>query len=277
MARHIVWGIIPDADERPTIQFGYDDETKQSFIQLNNSTIIDSYNFENGEGRDSIVQKYSGKVDATHFGNKDYVLDDNGNPIRDTSGNIKYGKGAVVFGEANSNNADRAFVGGKLNTNTGSQALQVGLQNINTGAQSTQCGHYNENYADQTIQNGYKNKNYAMSAAQHGEQNLNMGYGSVQCGQHNKNNAFNSLQVGLYNENTTDNAIVGGYFCVDTSNALVKIGNGNNGNQRQNAFEVLKDGRAKVQTAPKEYNDVVRWQEYQKLITAIEALGGSVA
>jgi hypothetical protein len=47
-------------------------------------------------------------------------------------------------------------------------------------------------------------------------------------------------------------------------------------NSQSNSFEIRVDGRTKVYGTPKEVNDVIRWQEYQKLITAIEELGGSV-
>lgn len=196
-------------------------------------------NLKNADGVDSIVQKYSGEVDETHF--------------ESTS----TGKGSAVFGEANTNTASRSLLAGKLNENSGSQTIQTGLQNKNTKAQVIQCGHYNENYADQAIQNGYKNVNSGTCGSQSGESNINEGYASIQGGQHNVNRAFNSLQVGLCNENSTPNAIVGGENCYDTPDALVKIGNGN-GIQRKNAFEVLKDGRARVQTKPKDPTDVVR-------------------
>ena len=39
------------------------------------------------------------------------------------------------------------------------------------------------------------------------------------------------------------------------------VGNGSRDNYRTNAFEVYQDGRAKVQTAPKDNDDVVRLKE----------------
>lgn len=43
------------------------------------------------------------------------------------------------------------------------------------------------------------------------------------------------------------------------------MGNGDSENDRKNAFEVLQDGRAKVQTAPTENDDVVRKLELDDL------------
>lgn len=51
---------------------------------------------------------------------------------------------------------------------------------------------------------------------------------------------------------------VEGVYNADNPNALHIVGNGTSENARKNAFEVLKDGRAKVQTAPKDNDDVVR-------------------
>lgn len=52
------------------------------------------------------------------------------------------------------------------------------------------------------------------------------------------------------------------------TNALFKVGN----NKSTNAFEVLTDGRAKVQTKPEEDNDVVRLGDIKKLLPLIENL-----
>lgn len=51
---------------------------------------------------------------------------------------------------------------------------------------------------------------------------------------------------------------VEGVYNADNPNALHIVGNGTSENARKNAFVVLKDGRAKVQTAPKDNDDVVR-------------------
>lgn len=51
---------------------------------------------------------------------------------------------------------------------------------------------------------------------------------------------------------------VEGVYNADNANALHIVGNGTSENARKNAFVVLKDGRAKVQTAPKDNDDVVR-------------------
>lgn len=221
-------------------------------------------NIVNGTGTDSIVMKYSGETDDTHFGN------------------TSTGESAAVFGEGNNNTANRALLVGKLNTNSGVNSIQGGHGNhnennnviqsgwecINKGTYSIQNGWICENSGAYAIQNGYKNNNSAIYSTQNGEGNVNSGLGSAQFGQYNTNTGNNVIQCGLYNNNSTDGAIVGGVYSKNTPNALLKIGNGTGKDDeyRRNAFEVLKDGRAKVYAAPKENYDVVRKAELDKKV-----------
>jgi hypothetical protein len=73
---------------------------------------------------------------------------------------------------------------------------------------------------------------------------------------------------------STDNIIVKNGLSVTTlpgTNILVKIDFNNLTvtGLRSNAFEVLKDGRAKLSSKPKENNDVLRWQEKVELDDAL--------
>lgn len=58
-----------------------------------------------------------------------------------------------------------------------------------------------------------------------------------------------------------DNMATFGKFNKNSPDNIFEIGYGTDTNNRLNAFEVLKDGRAKVQSAPTENDDVVRLQE----------------
>ena len=69
-----------------------------------------------------------------------------------------------------------------------------------------------------------------------------------------------STAIGFYT--TTEGGancsfVTGKYNIKNYSNALFAVGNGESDNDRKNAFTVLTDGRAKVQTAPSEIDDVV--------------------
>lgn len=81
---------------------------------------------------------------------------------------------------------------------------------------------------------------------------------------------------GYYTKTGVSDQHVSGKYNVGKSNTFFEVGNGTSDTNRKNAFEVLFDGRAKVQTAPTEDDDVVRLKEltdkYNTLLARIEAL-----
>lgn len=73
----------------------------------------------------------------------------------------------------------------------------------------------------------------------------------------------NSFAHGENVKASRDGQAVFGQYNLEDSNSLFIVGNGTSdyvGN-RKNAFQVLTDGRAKVQSAPTEDGDVLRWQD----------------
>lgn len=107
----------------------------------------------------------------------------------------------------------------------------------------------------------YGNTNTGESSVVFGEANTNSANRALLSGKLNFNSGAQAILGGKGNENTTEDAIVGGKYCIDTKNALLKIGNGTDDSHRSNAFEVLKDGRAKsyvdIKTIALEDNDLV--------------------
>lgn len=67
-----------------------------------------------------------------------------------------------------------------------------------------------------------------------------------------------------------ENQAVFGTYNAPYNATLLVVGNGSRDNYRTNAFEVYQDGRAKVQTAPKDNDDVVRLQD-------ISGISGGIA
>ena len=102
----------------------------------------------------------------------------------------------------------------------------------------------------------------AISGAHHIVDNLNY---SILGGQYNTVSGNNNLIAGSYLNVTGDNKTVIGKNNKDVENALFIIGNGDSTYGRKNAFEVLKDGRAKVFGTPTEDNDVVRKIDLQNI------------
>lgn len=77
-------------------------------------------------------------------------------------------------------------------------------------------------------------------------------------GQQNIVNHSRVVMGGARNKSDRNNQFVAGIYSATSGKALVKIGNGTAEDARANAFEVLDDGRAKVQAGPVEGDDVVR-------------------
>lgn len=71
----------------------------------------------------------------------------------------------------------------------------------------------------------------------------------------------NSFATGYHTIANGDAQSVFGLWNDNKENTLLEVGNGTSETDRKNAFEVLKDGRAKVQSAPIEDDDVVRKKE----------------
>ena len=91
-----------------------------------------------------------------------------------------------------------------------------------------------------------------------GKLNANNGANSISAGLNNQNSGANAIVFGEGTRNSVNCAIVGGKFNNPNIEAYLQIGNGTSADARGNAFEVLKDGRAKVYGVPVDENDVVR-------------------
>ena len=83
-------------------------------------------------------------------------------------------------------------------------------------------------------------------------------------GYYSKSNVQYSIAYGISARTENDVLAAFGEYNNPTTGDVFEIGNGNS-NSRSNAFAVLTDGRAKVKTAPKDNDDVVRLKEYKDL------------
>ena len=87
------------------------------------------------------------------------------------------------------------------------------------------------------------------------------GYGSHAEGENTKTTGKASHTNGLRTIAGYEYQLISGKYNKNKSNTLFEVGNGTSDTDRKNAFEVLVDGRAKVQTAPSEDDDIVRYSE----------------
>lgn len=214
-------------------------------------------NLQNGEGTDSLVQKYSGEVDDTHYEN------------------TNTGKSAVVFGEANNNKGMRALMTGHLNKNIGQNIVaglknNVAANNAIVGGQSN--GGIGTTFDDKgipTLPTRAQSSIISGSSNEVGSEDETIHH-SIVGGGNNKVSASYSITGGYGNKNNSKHSIIAGIYNDNKENTLIEIGNGTSDENRSNAFEVYKNGRAKVYGAPTEDEDVVRKLELDEKIVVVD-------
>lgn len=252
-----------------------------NIIDAYGDTYADSYSFGGtfGEvnvnrGRDSIVGGIGNKVDALQSivagdrnvsitGAKHIVAGFNNNvtDVNNTvngDSNTVAGPDNIVGGYKNNVNGLANTINGANNTAEGDYNLIEGQANITASRSSTIVGYANAiGYTrDDNLSNAQKTTLEvrdefiagAGNTASHGNGGL-IGLGL-------KTGKNEQVAVGTANEGKSDTLfeVGNGSYTQDASGAI-HITN------RKNAFEVLEDGRAKVQTAPKDNDDVVRFEE----------------
>lgn len=238
---------IPRRDTAGRIQVA-DGVSGNDAVNFNQLSAVESsvsgLNIQNGTGKDSIILKYSGEVDATHFGN------------------TNTGESAVVFGEANNNTANRAMVSGKMNRNSAPNSLIVGLGN-GRGIDATP--NIEPISGLDVFVSGYSNSV------------INSQNSGVIGVQNYLNKKDNVTIFGLDNIIDSTSKYSGksviGRFNSQRAETLFEVGNGESNTTRSNAFEVYHDGRAKVYSAPKDNDDIVRKEE---LDTKYDKTGGTI-
>lgn len=182
------------------------------------------------------------------------------------------GAASVTFGKGTITNNDYELACGRFNNSQSNYLFSVGCGSSDTDRRNAlwvdgdiaYCRSNNgdtgkiatlsdaENQANLAITKKFLNDDIQLSqnlnvirSLKVGPDNIFTSAGSgVLFGHHLIANAYRQTVVGRYNS--------------PNNNAFFQVGNGDDENTRKNAFEVWSDGRAKVQTAPKEDDDVVR-------------------
>lgn len=197
------------------------------------------------------------------------------------------GAASVTFGKGTITNNDYELACGRFNNSQSGYLFSVGCGSSNTDRRNAlwvdgdiaYCRSSNgdtgkiatlsdaENQANLAITKKFLNDDIQLSQNLNVIRSLKVGpdniftlTGSgVLFGHHLIANAYRQTVVGRYNS--------------PNNNAFFQVGNGDDENTRKNAFEVWSDGRVKVQTAPKDNDDVVRKLE---LNTKFDKAGGTV-
>ena len=231
--------------------------------------------------------------DNNHLGNSTHV---------EGRGCVGYGVATHVGGAFNTGYGHRAYVGGsvsRVGTTTqdagntlvvkgGTNSFAHGKMLVVEGNQSGSFGEGNNVLADSAFSAGFNNYigQNATGSATVGSNNNILGPNSFAAGLSNDISAETGFAAGYSNTvsgkysgavgvgltaNALNQFVVGKYNKL--SDSLFIVGGGSL-SSLTNLFEVVNDGRAKVQTAPKENNDVVRKYE---LDTKYDKTGGTIS
>ena len=217
-------------------------------------------NLENGTGKDSLVQKYSGEVDVTHYASS------------------TTGESDVCLGEANTSSGKRNIIGGKLNENTSSNTLIVGLRNTVSGNHSIIGGTDNNvtGYAGVTAgtNNNIKGYNCLGSGTENdisgaesifnGYKNKQTGSQSFILGNQNTSEFKQTFIAGVKNIASRERQYIFGSWAKENSNAVFIVSDRKGPSDAvltDNNFMVMADGRVKVYGEPVNDEDVVRLKD----------------
>lgn len=147
------------------------------------------------------------------------------------------------------------------------------------GHNTTASGKYSHAEGDTTTASGiashaegYRTKATGNFSKASGTDTTAIGENSIAEGVNTQANSTNSHAAGRGTKTGRNEQFAIGSFNTGSDKNLFEVGNGTADTYRENAFEVLADGRAKVQTAPIENNDVVRKSD---LDSAIGGSGGA--
>ena len=246
-------------------------------------------NIENGTGTGSLVQKrlksdgvtwttakaYQGAGTALGGGTQAGRTEEEFNTyFWDSTKNVPLNGGA-------GKNSDGKILDNRGLTYEKSYSFSVaeGEQTKAFGRGSHSEGYYTKTEGDYSHVEGWKTVSRGLASHAEGEQTTASGDFSHAEGFGTSSKGSKSHSEGMSTEAIGDSSHVEGFatrtlemyqhvegvYNADNPNALHIVGNGTSENDRKNAFEVLKDGRAKVYGEPTESNDVLRLNEFSVL------------
>ena len=196
--------------------------------------------------------------------------DANGNILNEVGETYEksYSLGAA-FGETNKTFGRGGLTAGSANVNKSQNGFTTGLENVTDGWFNNAFGQKNRTTARNSIVAGYKNAiGYTNTEGNTPENWTELPRESVRdsssFGVRNTNKHIRTHTVGSGLVTSASDQVIVGTGNTENSNAAFQVGTGTYDQttetvtKRATAFEVLKDGRAKLQAGPVDDDDVVR-------------------
>lgn len=148
--------------------------------------------------------------------------------------NIVNGKDAVAFGQRNTVNGDQAFAAGQLNEVTTRLGVTIGYQNKATNTNSIAIGYKNTSGGSGSVALGDTCESSGTSSTAMGYKTKASGAYSSTFGENTQATNKGEVAMGAYNKSTTS---------TNTSEQTAfSFGIGTSDTNRQNAFEIKKNG-----------------------------------
>lgn len=275
---YMCFGIV---NSRASIWGNYDGSV-HDLVEEGTHQVGGDLNLENGTGTGSLVQKrlksdgvtwttakaYQGASTALGGGTQAGRTEEEFNAyFWDSTNNV-----ALNGGRGKDNNGNILDNHGLTYEKSYSFGVAEGEQTKALGRGSHSEGYYTETEEEYSHAEGWKTVSRGLASHAEGNKTQTIGNFSHTEGFGTTSKGACSHAEGMSTEAIGDKSHVEGFatraledyqhvegvYNADNPNALHIVGNGTSENARKNAFVVLKDGRAKVQTAPKDNDDVVR-------------------
>ena len=147
---------------------------------------------------------------------------------------------------------------------SGKRSLACGDTTVAKGAYSAAFGNSSVALGDGSFAEGAENVARGRASHAEGEANQALGPASHAEGSHTTASNSYSHASGYKTVTGRDNQFVCGAYNAGSEETIFEVGNGDDESSRKNAFAVLADGRAKVQAAPTEDDDVVRKRDIEE-------------
>lgn len=176
------------------------------------------------------------------------------------------GRGSVALCGSTLASGPYALAAGYSAKATSQVSIALGHQTISSGSASIAAGYNVKAISSGSISLGYSSDSSA---------GISRGVGTVALGTNciagdDSGTDYGATAIGFGALSVRRGAVALGKYNKLTEGAMLMVGNGLGDSNRSNAFEVLEDGRAKVQSAPTEANDVVRKVDLDNAISTFD-------
>lgn len=255
-----------DSVNNVALNGGKGKDSQGNILDSNGLTYAKSYSYAlaEGESTKALGRSSHAEGNATQsIGNHSHA-----------EGLMTKAEGYVSHAEGNTTSAIGAYshAEGSYNIAEGENSHSEGANATASGHNSHAEGEYTKAQGKASHSEGHDTQAIGECAHSEGLSTKAEGYAAHTEGAYTEAYYTGSHAEGDHTKTYAPYQHVGGTYNHYNINALYQVGNGTSDNDRKNAFEVLKDGRAKVQSAPIDDDDVVRKIELDKSYELIEEI-----